>query len=78
MNTQELIDAGRALDCAIEAGEVLDAYQAAASLGVHHNLVFQAAVAGRIPGAVKMAGRTWLMTPEAVKQWRAGMKFTRK
>jgi hypothetical protein len=76
MNTQQLKDTHAVLSAAMDDGSVIDAYQAAASLNVHHNVVFKACAEGKL--VAYQFGRTWYMTPEAVAQWRSGMKFHRK
>jgi hypothetical protein len=76
MNTQHLITMGKELEASIQAGEVIDAYQAADMCGIHHNNVIKACVDGRIQST--KFGRTWYMTPEAVQTWRDGMKYHRK
>jgi hypothetical protein len=76
MNIEQLRDFETKLNAAIEAGEVMDAYQVADILGIHHNGVLRDAKRGRL-GCVRF-GRTYYFTLETVARWRDGMKFTRR
>lgn len=78
MNTVELKKIESQINTAIENGELLNAYQVAAMLGIHHNNVLKACKDGKIECAMFGSKRgTYLMTPEAVATWRDGMKFWR-
>ena len=76
MDIERLEAIAKELNDAIAAGEVVDMYQAADGLALHHNGLFFNVKNGKLRAA--KVGKTWFTTPEAVKAWRDSQPFHRK